>query len=465
MSRASRGIAVAVVLATTATATAAGQTTVAIEGTRWLLDGAVTSPGSPAEGLLMNVRMVNAVFEDRTRPDFDAEANTDAFIRQIPDYVDHGIRAFTINLQGGMPGFEGAVNSAFEPDGMLRSGYLDRVRRVIDACDQQGAVVILGCYYQRQDQILRDAEAVRAGVANVANWVEQSGFSNVVLEIANEFGHPGYEHEILKGPRGVAALIDLAHREAPGLLVSASGLGDGRLPDPVARACDFLLIHFNGTPIDGPTLADRVAALRRFGKPIVCNEDDKVGADGARMTRRCVDLGVSWGLMAKEVNQTFPFRFDGAADDPETYATIQNLTTGDTPPSPSFPPPESAGGWRKLNDPEAIRSIAGMDPDALDELADWLRASDDRKFAAVVIRRGFLVLEVERGAGMRTDLGNVKSCAKALCATVLAIASERSQAGPDPPSDDLRRPRLRLHPLGRPAERSPEGRDHRRAIA
>ena len=48
----------------------------------------------------MNVRMVNAVFEDRNRPDFDPEANTDEFIAQIPDYVAHGVRAFTLCLQG-----------------------------------------------------------------------------------------------------------------------------------------------------------------------------------------------------------------------------------------------------------------------------------------------------------------------------------------------------------------------------
>ena len=38
-----------------------------------------------------------------------------------------------------MPGYEGALNSAFEPDGSLRDSYLRRVRRVIEACDRHGA--------------------------------------------------------------------------------------------------------------------------------------------------------------------------------------------------------------------------------------------------------------------------------------------------------------------------------------
>jgi CubicO group peptidase (beta-lactamase class C family) len=94
-----------------------------------------------------------------------------------------------------------------------------------------------------------------------------------------------------------------------------------------------------------------------------------------------------------------------------------------------FPPPESKGGWRTLTSADDIRRLAGMDPDKLAELREWLLKSDKRKFAAVVIRRGYIVLEVERDKSSRTDTGNVKSCAKAICATVLAIASEESKAG------------------------------------
>jgi hypothetical protein len=58
-----------------------------------------------------------------------------------------------------------------------------------------------------------------------------------------------------------------------------------------------------------------------------------------------------------------------------------------------FPPPESQGGWRKLDKPEDIRRLAGMDPAKLDELKEWLQRSDKRDFAADVIRRGYVVLE------------------------------------------------------------------------
>jgi CubicO group peptidase (beta-lactamase class C family) len=97
-----------------------------------------------------------------------------------------------------------------------------------------------------------------------------------------------------------------------------------------------------------------------------------------------------------------------------------------------FPPPESQGGWPKLASGEDIRAKAGMDPRKLDELREWLLESDKREFAAVVIRRGWIVLEVERGNSAKTDARRVASVSKAVCATVLAIASEQSQEGKTP---------------------------------
>ncbi len=97
-----------------------------------------------------------------------------------------------------------------------------------------------------------------------------------------------------------------------------------------------------------------------------------------------------------------------------------------------FPPPESQGGWRKLDDPDDIRRLGGMAPAKLRELQQWLLKSDNRNFAAVVIRNGYIVLEVERGNSSVTDSRRVASVSKAICATVLAIASERSQQGLTP---------------------------------
>ena len=300
------------------------KTRVAIKDGRWLLNDSVTYGGAKAEGLLMNVRMVNAVFEDAKRPGFDPDANTRRFSAAIPDYVAHGVRAFTINLQGGMPGYEGAVNSAFDAEGNLRDEYLKRVRRVIEACDRAGAVVILGCFYQRQDQALKDEAAVRAAVANVAQWIRGSGFTNVVLEIANEYGHGGFDHKLLRTAAGQVELMTLARKVHPGLLVSTSPVTSGIVPGEVARAADFVLVHFNGTKLE--EIPARLKMLREFGKPVVCNEDTKTGPIGAKAAEACVTAGASWGLMLEKRNQHDPFTFGGAKDDEAVYAALRKLT-------------------------------------------------------------------------------------------------------------------------------------------
>ena len=93
----------------------------------------------------------------------------------------------------------------------------------------------------------------------------------------------------------------------------------------LAEAADFLLIHFNGTPLDD--IPACIAALKKHGKPIVCNEDDKPSRASAEAVRASVAAGASWGLMLEEVNQQFPFSFRGAADDPLVYDTLRELTT------------------------------------------------------------------------------------------------------------------------------------------
>jgi CubicO group peptidase (beta-lactamase class C family) len=114
-----------------------------------------------------------------------------------------------------------------------------------------------------------------------------------------------------------------------------------------------------------------------------------------------------------------------------------------------FPRPESQGGWRKLDNPDAIRGV-GIDPDELAELKQWLLGSDERDFAAVVICNGYIVLEVERSNSASTDSRRVASVSKAICATVLAIAAEQSQQGKTPKKMSLDDPAFDFIPWAQP---------------
>jgi CubicO group peptidase (beta-lactamase class C family) len=130
-------------------------------------------------------------------------------------------------------------------------------------------------------------------------------------------------------------------------------------------------------------------------------------------------------------------------------ASTNPAAAGEEPTS-YFPPSESEGGWRKLENAEDFRQRGGMDPQKLQELRSWLLESDQRNFAATVIRHGWIVLEVERGKSAKTDTGRVASVSKAVCATVLAIASERSQHGLTPRKMTFDEPAFDFIPWAQP---------------
>ena len=163
-------IVLTLVTAATGSNVRAWQTAVSIDGERFRINGQPTYAGlAPgALGRLMNARMVNSTFDDEnpaTRPaGFDPEANTTRFIDSMDQYKAKGILAFTLNLQGGYPGYEGAINSAFARDGSLKPAYVRRVARVIEAADANGLVIILGLFYQRQDQSWPTRAQVQRGM-------------------------------------------------------------------------------------------------------------------------------------------------------------------------------------------------------------------------------------------------------------------------------------------------------------
>jgi hypothetical protein len=158
-------------------------------------------------------------------------------------------------------------------------------------------------------------------------------------------------------------------------------------------------------------------------RPAPGNPDSRGGPEAAHSAAR-----EEYGLGRRDQD---PASCSCEEDDPVVYAKLKALSSSPSKVDPSartyFPPPESQGGWRKLDDPDSIRRVAGMDPDRLKELRAWLRRSDNRNSAAVVIRRGYIVLEEERGNSATSDSRQVASCSKAICATVLAIASKQSR--------------------------------------
>ncbi|MGH2457748.1 MAG: hypothetical protein ACRDIY_02645 [Chloroflexota bacterium] len=275
------------------------RTVVEIDGEDFLIDGRPTYPGREwrgrrIEGLLFNARMVQGTFDDLnpdTRPRWaypdtgawDPERNTNELVEMLPEYRRHGLTALTLCLQGGCPESYGKIqpwiNTAFTAYGELRPAYLARLRRILDRLDELGMVAIVGLFYFAQDERLLDEKSVRAGVDNAVGWLLDGGYTNVIVEIANECDVPRYEHEILQ-PGRIHELIEQAWgmtKNGRRLLVGTSYRGRGIPGERVLAVSDLALLHGNGVK-EPAFIAEMVARTRALGTyrpmPIVFNEDD-----------------------------------------------------------------------------------------------------------------------------------------------------------------------------------------------
>ena len=296
-------------------------TQVAISGDSFLINGAPTHKnrqwqGKKIEGLLLNARTVQGIFDDlnpatRERwnyPDgspWDPERNTAEFVSAMPEWRRHGLLAFTVNLQGGMP-IRGAEveqpwhNSALAGDGSLRPEYMRRLEKILDRADELGMAAILGIFYFGQDERLKDEDAVVRGVENAVNWVLEKEYRNVLVEINNEC-NIHYEHAILNPPR-VHELIRLAKGmvKKPRRLYVSTSYGGNAIPgENVVRNADFLLLHGNG--VENPArIAEMVLETRQVPGyrpvPILFNEDDHYGFENPECNlTAAVGEYASWG--------------------------------------------------------------------------------------------------------------------------------------------------------------------------
>jgi len=328
---------------------------VSIRGDGFLINGEPTYKGRKyngrkVEGLLMNVRAVQAIFDDmnpetRSRwvyPDkktWDPERNTNEFVAALPEWRSNGLLAISLNLQGGTPGGfgrggarggpapdagQGAApagrgrgsgrppleNSAISPDGSLKPAYMARLMRVIDKADELGMIVILGYFYFGQDQRVQDEASVKQAVANATDWLFDRGYKNVLVEVNNECNE-GYHHEILR-PGRITELINFVRnrtRNGRRFLVTTSWPGtdsrgarenpDTPATSAVTGASDFLLLHGNG-PADNEVIRKMIRATRGFSTfrtmPVLINEDPNFNFnESSNHILTALDEYVSWG--------------------------------------------------------------------------------------------------------------------------------------------------------------------------
>jgi hypothetical protein len=296
-------------------------TTIAIQGNEFWVDGQPTYAGRTFEGhniqgLLFNVRAVQATFDDanpttRTRwqyPDtgeWDPDRNTDELCAALPSWRAHGVLGLTINFQGGGAIYEPEVydhfdNNGFTPQGEIKPAYADRITRVLAHADAAGMVVIAGLFYWKHVPKLIDEAAVWRAAHNAVDFLADSGRRNLLVEIANETDISGFGHAIFQ-PDQSPRMIEALRQRHPRLLYSTSQVGAnpetgrGMPPPTLIEAIDYVLIHGNGC--DPQRLERAIHAVQAMPvfqsnpKPLMINEDSP-GLPNLEVAWR---NGVSWG--------------------------------------------------------------------------------------------------------------------------------------------------------------------------
>lgn len=293
-------------------------TVLSIEGESFLINGQPTYAGKSfrghsIEGLLFNSRMIQAIFDDENpetaqhwaSPDtgvWDAARNTSEFCAMLPIYKQHGLLGVTVGLQGGGSNYAPDIyhhyhTSAFAPDGSLKQPYLDRLAQVLKATDDCGMVVIVSYTYAMHRNVFANQQAVDRGIRNATEWLLQSGYRNIIVEIMNEARDDLTPYFSTNQIPRYLDMVRQTTLDGRRLLVGNSAFPDHVIPsDEWLAAEDITMPHGNNHTPDELRQKLRewrsLAPIKQRPRPILINEDSTLieNMDVA------IEEGVSWGF-------------------------------------------------------------------------------------------------------------------------------------------------------------------------
>jgi hypothetical protein len=300
---------------------------VSIRGDRFLVNGKEVYRNQSIHGLLLNSRMVQAVWDDQNPatasnfayPDtrrWSAKRNTDEFIRALPAYAGWGLRCVTVGFQGGNPwpagnphGYGGNdqpnLSSGFTADGSLDPQWLARLDRVLTAASRVGIVVIVQYFYWGQDQRLANDDAVIRATDGLTDWLmgvhntyRKRPYTNVLVELANEANNAGYDRAIIRDH--VTSLMDRVRSRSHDYLKVGTSLDVGTT-NAIVAASDYVNLHgAGGKPTQITSMVQGVRGLpayRARPRPIIITEDAQWS--GPANLDAAVAAGAGYGFFDK----------------------------------------------------------------------------------------------------------------------------------------------------------------------
>jgi len=126
--------------------------------------------------LVKGLRCSNALISDRSATEL---------ISNLDTFTSYGINTVSVYFMGSRFGDVKGYNK----DGSLNPVYTARMARIIEAADDRGMIVLVGCLYWGSSKAKWEnwtqAEA-NAAVANTVRWLREHDYRNVFLDVDNE---------------------------------------------------------------------------------------------------------------------------------------------------------------------------------------------------------------------------------------------------------------------------------------
>ena len=126
--------------------------------------------------LVKGLRCSNALISDRSAIEL---------ISNLDTFTSYGINTVSVYFMGSRFGDVKGYNE----DGSLNPIYSARMARIIEAADERGMIVLVGCLYWGSSKAKWEnwtqAEA-NAAVANTVRWLREHDYRNVFVDVDNE---------------------------------------------------------------------------------------------------------------------------------------------------------------------------------------------------------------------------------------------------------------------------------------
>jgi hypothetical protein len=127
---------------------------------------------------IIGLRCSNALVSDRT---------TQKLIDHLDTYKSYGVNMVGVYFMGSRYGDV----KGYLPDASLNPVYANRMGRIIEAADERGMVVLVGCLYWSTSRAKEDLsnwtqKEANQAVANTVKWLAKHNYRNVFVDPDNE---------------------------------------------------------------------------------------------------------------------------------------------------------------------------------------------------------------------------------------------------------------------------------------